>query len=269
MVTRGGKGGQIPAGVKTITADYESVDNLGEVLIGFDAVVSAVAGHLSDLQLRLLDAAIIAGVKRFIPSEFGSDTRLPKMKGSPLAAAKIKVDAAIQEKVSKGLIEYTSILGGPWIDWMMGSDYCMSIPKRHFTIHDDGNLEFALTTRKAFGDAVVGALKNSEHTRNKVLAIEVIRLTQNRIIELTKEALPGQAIELVHVNTQERYEKGIKKLLSGQFDPSVIADIVCGFVFDPEMNVFPDVEEGNCLLGVQRLTEAEFKEILKSGPFVN
>ncbi|CAG9939906.1 unnamed protein product [Clonostachys rosea f. rosea IK726] len=269
VITRGGKGGQIPAAVKIITVDYESVDNLAEALRGFNAVVSVVAGHLSDLQLRLLDAAIIAGVKRFIPSEFGSDTRLPKVKESPLTSGKIKVAASIQEKVSKGLIEYTSILGGPWIDWMMGSDYCMSIPKRHFTIHDDGNLEFALTTRKAFGDAVVGALKNSEHTKNKVLAIEVIRLTQNRITELTKEAFSGQDIELAHVSTQERYQKGIGKLLSGKFDPSVIADIVCGFVFDPEMNVFPDAEEGNRLLGVQRLTEADFKKILKSGPFVN
>ncbi|VUC26667.1 unnamed protein product [Clonostachys rosea] len=269
VVTRGGKGAQIPAAVKIITADYESVDNLAEALRGFDAVVSAVAGHLSDFQLRLLDAAIIAGVKRFIPSEFGSDTRVPKVKESPLTAGKIKVDAAIQEKVSKGLIEYTSILGGVWIDWMMGCDYCMSIPKRRFTIHDDGNFEFALTTRKAFGDAVVGALKHHEDTRNKVLAIEVIRLTQNRIVELTKEAFPGENIELVHVKTQERYQKGIGKLLSGQFDTSVVADIVCGFVFDPEMHVFPDAEEGNRLLGVQRLTEAEFKEILKSGPFVN
>lgn len=83
---------------------------------GFDAVVSVVAGHLSDLQLRLLDAAIIAGVKRFIPSEFGSDTRLPKVKESPLTSGKIKVAASIQKKVSKGLIEYTSILGGPWVD---------------------------------------------------------------------------------------------------------------------------------------------------------
>ncbi|CAI6095106.1 unnamed protein product [Clonostachys chloroleuca] len=134
VVTRGEKGGQIPAAVKMITVDYEYVDNLAEALRGFDAVVSVVAGHLSDLQRRLLDAAIIPGVKRFIPSWFGSDTRLPIVKESPLTSGKIKVAVSIQEKVSKGLIEYTSILGGPRVDWMMGSDYCMSIPKRHSTI---------------------------------------------------------------------------------------------------------------------------------------
>jgi hypothetical protein len=44
---------------------------------GVDAIVSVVGSLALPSQLSYIDAAIKAGVKRFIPSEFGCDTQAP------------------------------------------------------------------------------------------------------------------------------------------------------------------------------------------------
>ncbi|KAL2877627.1 hypothetical protein SGCOL_007156 [Colletotrichum sp. CLE4] len=264
VITRGSHAKTFPPGVKTVAADYESLDDLTVAFRGFDAVVCVVPGHLEALLLRILEAAIAAEVKRFIPSEFGSDHRNPSTQSVPLSASKIRVDEALKKAAAAGRIEYTSILGGPWIEWLMTCDTGMCLPKRKFYIHEDGDIRFGLSTRKAFGDAVVGVLKRPGATRNQILTIEVINLTQKRIVELVKEALPDIEIEVINVSTKERYERGVQKLLSGVFDASVIEDIVLRFVYDPELQLPFDTDATNELLGVQRMTEADFKQLVKT-----
>ncbi|KAK7424444.1 hypothetical protein QQX98_000409 [Neonectria punicea] len=249
--------------VKTVSVGYESPKSIRRALQGFDAVVNALPGHLEEIHLRILDAAIFAGVGRYIPSEFGSDHRQPAAQSIPLSATKIKVDDVVQKAAAEGRIEYTSLLGGLWLEWSMGAANCMSVPQRHLVIHDGGNLRFGITTRKAFGDAVVGVLRHPDETKNQVITIEVISLTQNRILELVQEAFPGEQFEVSHMETLKRYERGEKRLFQGDFDISVVTDIVVRFVFDPELQLTAETENANELLGVKRITEEEFKEIIK------
>jgi NmrA-like family len=68
-------------GVKVITVDMSDVAQLKQACQGVSCVVSALAGlHdvIVDSQIKLLDAAIAAGVPRFIPSDYSADfTQLP------------------------------------------------------------------------------------------------------------------------------------------------------------------------------------------------
>ncbi|KAL8795406.1 MAG: hypothetical protein Q9195_002147 [Heterodermia aff. obscurata] len=68
-----------PAHVKVhrINDDYPEAE-LVEAFKGQNAVVSTIATANAPLQRLMADAAIKAGVKRFMPSEFGSDTRNQK-----------------------------------------------------------------------------------------------------------------------------------------------------------------------------------------------
>ncbi|WYZ46637.1 hypothetical protein EsH8_IX_000862 [Colletotrichum jinshuiense] len=99
-------------------------------------------------------------------------------------------------------------------------------------------------------------------TVNQVFPIEVINLTQNRIIELAREALPSLEIEVIRVSTRERYERGVHRLSSGIFDSSFLEDIIFRFVFDPELQLTSDTESPNALLGVERLSEEQFKQLV-------
>ncbi len=68
-------------GTKVITIDLSDAAQLKQSCQGVSCVVSALAGShdvIVDSQTKLLDAAIAAGVPRFIPSDYSSDfTKLP------------------------------------------------------------------------------------------------------------------------------------------------------------------------------------------------
>ncbi len=64
------------AGVKIIEANLDNVDEIAKACAGIHCVVSALAGLgdvIVDLQKRILDGALQAGVPRFIPSDFCTD----------------------------------------------------------------------------------------------------------------------------------------------------------------------------------------------------
>lgn len=63
-------------GVNVIAKDLSNVDEIAKACADIDCVVSALAGLgdvILDLQKRLLDGALQAGVPRFIPSDFCTD----------------------------------------------------------------------------------------------------------------------------------------------------------------------------------------------------
>ena len=59
--------------VHRIADDYPEVELL-QAFKGQDAIVSTIATASAVQQQSIVDTAIKAGVKRFVPSEFGSDT---------------------------------------------------------------------------------------------------------------------------------------------------------------------------------------------------
>lgn len=73
MLSRAESKSTFPSEVKVVKTDY-SDGSLAQVFKGQDALVCAVAGGAMDEQKRIIDKAVEAGVKRVIPSEFGSNT---------------------------------------------------------------------------------------------------------------------------------------------------------------------------------------------------
>ncbi|KAM5349944.1 hypothetical protein ACJ41O_006449 [Fusarium nematophilum] len=263
VITRQGASGiRVPSNVKVLTADYDSEENLSTAFRGFEAVVCALPGHLEDVLLRVLNAAIGAGVKRYFPSEFGLDHRRPAAKSVPLATPKINLHAALAKAAEAGKIEYTSLVGGPWIEFLLEFEGAMCVKNRTFYIHDGGNLKFSLSSRAAFGDAIAGALRDPDQTKNEVLSIEALTLTQNEILDLVKQVLPDEKLNIVDVETEERYQEALQKLFAGDSRLEVIQTIALKFAFNPDFHVLPPY--ANELLGVTRVTEGDFKEIIAS-----
>jgi putative NADH-flavin reductase len=59
-----------PCGIKVIRTDYTR-KSLVSAFINQDTVISAISSVSTQMQISLIDAAIEAGVRRFIPSEYG------------------------------------------------------------------------------------------------------------------------------------------------------------------------------------------------------
>lgn len=101
-------------------ADGYPRDELVAAFKGQDAIVSTISvtgsGRLDTATQKLLiDAAIEAGVQRFIPSEFGGDNRNAAATAlSPIYRAKLDIVEYLQAK--KGQIEYTIVPTGPFFE---------------------------------------------------------------------------------------------------------------------------------------------------------
>lgn len=100
-----------------IKTDYTHA-SLVAAFKGQDAVVSTISTSSLTEQKRVIDAAVEAGVKRFIPSEFGWDTSGDvAMEIAPCMVMKKDPVAYLREKERTGM-SWTSICNGLWVDWV-------------------------------------------------------------------------------------------------------------------------------------------------------
>ena len=106
-------------GAEIREVDYKNVVELTEACLGGDCVVSAVSGLrevIVELQSQLLQAAVAAGVPRFIPSDYCIDfTKLPAGSNRNLDLRR-----EFQIILDKAPINATSILNGMFTDLLTG-----------------------------------------------------------------------------------------------------------------------------------------------------
>lgn len=85
-------------GVTFKQVDFSSTQSLKEVFNRQDAVVSAIGTLGITAQLDIVEVACPSGIKRFIPSEFGIDTRrVGDSKLAKMVAAKVTVEKKLKE----------------------------------------------------------------------------------------------------------------------------------------------------------------------------
>ncbi len=118
ILTRASTTATFPASATTIKADYESEEDLVRAFKGQDAIVSIVGGAGFSQQRTFIDAAIKAGVKRFLPSEYSTNTRSQAVRELlPLFQAKQDILDYLREKDGTGLT-WTGLAVGPLLDWV-------------------------------------------------------------------------------------------------------------------------------------------------------
>jgi uncharacterized protein YbjT (DUF2867 family) len=108
-----------PPGVTAISVDYADPASLAAACDGAACVVSALNGLepvILDAQGRMLDAAVAAGVPRFIPSDFSLDfTRT-----HPGENRNLDLRRRFMARVDRTPIRATSILNGAFADLLAG-----------------------------------------------------------------------------------------------------------------------------------------------------
>lgn len=254
----------MPANVHVAHVDYESLDSLTQAIQGQDAVVSTLGSAALALQLRLVEAAVKARVKRFIPSEFGSNTLNEKAAALPVFADKVKVQAALKEQASSSDLTYTLICNGPFLDWGIAVGFVMNLKGKTIDLFDGGDRYYSATTLATIGQAVAGVLHNFEETKNRAVYVHDTVLTQKQLSALGKKATankPGEWKENI-VSIDELYQQGWAELKKPQPDPN-------GFIFNflktsiwgyGYGNHFEHTD--NALLGIKEMSGAELEELI-------
>ena len=87
-----------------------------DVFTGQNVVIFAVGFGAAEHQKRLIDVAAAAGVKRWIPTEFGSNSRnAAAIDVFPILGHKAQLNSYLQTKEAEGLT-WTAISCGPFFD---------------------------------------------------------------------------------------------------------------------------------------------------------
>ena len=252
-----------PASVKVIHVDYTSVESLTAALHGQDAVISAVGNEGLPGQSVLVDASIAAGVKRFLPSEFGSDTGNSKTAALLVFGYKVATRKHIEEKVAAGAsITYTYVINGPFLDWGLEQRFLLDWKEEKPRIYDGGNQIISTTTLHSVGLAVVGVLDHYEETKNKSVFVQDIQISQNRLLELAKKVQPTKKWEPTEVSLAEIEKSSNAALAKGDYSAPVIYGYLFVAIFGEGYGSRTEKDD-NKLLGVPGKTEDDVEAILK------
>ena len=262
-MTRKSSTHSFPSGVTVVPVDYESLDSLTEALQGQDAVVSTLASLAVATQLLLVEAAAKAHVKRFIPSEFGSDTTNEKNKALPVYSSKIAVqDALMKESTSGSGMTYSLVMGGPFFDWGIMVGLIINVKGKSIDLYDGGDRAFSTTTLSTLGKAVAGVLSHPDETKNRCVYVQDTSTTLKQMLTRGKKATgPGGWTENV-VSVDEMLGGAWAELKKEKPNP---ANFVMQFI---KAAVFGEgrgslwQKTDNELLGIEELGEAEMQSIV-------
>lgn len=261
VLTRKSSSSVAPSGVSVVkVADDYPHQELVEAFKGQDAVISMTTAK----QEALIDAAIEAGVKRFIPSDFGADNRSTEVqKAVPFWTGKAEIREYLKSKESSGLT-WTAIATGPFFDWTFkvtkGTFFKIDVANKKALIFDDGNHLWSASNLHHVGLGIVRVLESLEETKNKFIFIQSFSFTQNQILE-------GVEKELVVKFTREFVDG--KKWYSEAAEKSAAGDIAAAydtmFNFSVLNGSFENKKEyANVIIGLpQENFEESLKEALK------
>ncbi|KFX89504.1 hypothetical protein V490_06979 [Pseudogymnoascus sp. VKM F-3557] len=262
ILTRPSSKHEFPSNVTVIPVDYNSPASLASALAGQDAVVSFFGSESIPEQAPLLEAAIAAGVTRFIPSDFGSDTHNELVKGLAVYAGKIEIQDAVAERAARGLIEYTQIITGPFLDWGFTNGVLADLGKKSVKLVDGGDRPISGTTREHIGTAVLGVLTHLEETKNRTVYVKNYDATQNEAVEIGKKLVGEEGWVVTNVKSADLEADAWADLKAQKFDGPVWLNFIYRAIFgDGYGGQFEGKD--NALLGVPTFGREDFEKTLK------
>ena len=244
--------------------DYESVSDLQSALEGVKVVVSTLATTSVGAQNPLIEASIAAGVERFLPSEFGSDTLNPVTAKLTVFKYKVATQEYLKEKAAENkAFSYTFLITGPFFDWGLEHGFFLA-PKTHSgTLWNGGDVPFSTTTMKSIGQAVVGVVEHLPETKNRPVYVNDTITTQNKLIAYAKEK-DGKEWDTTTKTTKAIYDESLQELQSGgNIGKAMVGFILSGIFGGEETGSSFKGRDDSELLGVKPFTEQQVKEVIQ------
>ncbi|ETS74661.1 hypothetical protein PFICI_13145 [Pestalotiopsis fici W106-1] len=253
-LTRASSTATFPAGVRVEKIDdYSSVTALTAALRGQDAVVSAVATTVVPSQIALVDAAVAAGVKRFLPSEFGANTRTLVGNDGVTAALGTKTrvnDYLVQKSSENEDFSWTSVVAGSFFDWSLDmGTYAFNKTTKTATIFDSGNAPLHVSTVPFIAKAVAAVLRHPEETKNRYVTIASGYTSQNKLLQRA-EKTTGQTWTVERVATADLKRVGREALERGDFG-AAFGPLLQSHLFQDDGGRLVTTENDNDVLGLR------------------
>lgn len=175
---------------QAFVSDAFTVSELVPILKGQDAMVVTIKGSETALQKCLADACIAAGVRRFIPADFGSvDSSSPlTQRLVPLYIHKSELrEYLISLAAQHPNFTWTSLVCGHFFDWSLEFLH-IYLPSRRAEIINSGTEKWSASTLAQISRATVRILQRPDTTANRMLYVQSFLTTQMDVIRAFESA---------------------------------------------------------------------------------
>jgi uncharacterized protein YbjT (DUF2867 family) len=197
VLTRQGSKTTIEGDAKVVAVDYSNKESIKSALTGVDVVICTISIPALNLQAGIAAAAKEAGVKLFVPSEFGNSSE-----GETEGIWGKK--AVIQTQLKATDIPYTIFYTGPFADFIWAPFLGLNVPSGKVTIAGDGNKQISFTARADIARYISYVLTHlpAEQLNNHSFCIAGDNKSFNEIFK-AYEAKTGKKVKVTYVPISE------------------------------------------------------------------
>ncbi len=193
-------------GIEIVEVDYTNAAEMKAACTGVSCVVSALSGLedvIIETQTLLLNAAVEAGVPRFIPSDYSMDyTKLPVGSNRNLDLRR-----DFMKRLDQAPIAATSILNGAFADMLTGMAPIVLFSHRRILYWDDADQPMDFTTKDNVATYTAKAALDNSAPRFLQIAGDQINARQLTVL---MSRLSGQRFRLLKAGSRGLLETLIK-----------------------------------------------------------
>jgi len=193
-------------GAEIADVDFNSVSEVSGACLGGSCVISALSGLrevVVETQSILLEAAVRAGVPRFIPSDFSIDfTKLP-----PGTNRNLDLRREFHERLDSAPIAATSIFNGMFTELLTGQAPIILFKLKRIVYWEDADQRLDFTTMDDTAKFTAAAALDSSAPR--WLRIAGDQISARGLLEITSK-VTGKKFRLLRAGSLRRLETLIK-----------------------------------------------------------
>ena len=249
-------------GMKAVTIDYNDAQSLTSALSGQDALVCTLSRSAVPCQIALIDAAVVAGVQRFIPSEFGANLNNENCRRLFNYREKVKVQEYLEQKVEQSSMTYTYIYTNVLMDWSLEAGILLDLCNAKACLYDGGNKQVSMCTMPAVGKAVVGVLLNYEATMNRAIYVHEAVISQKALLSYAMKVTPHLQWRHERANLED-LQDGRQRKQTRSSDLSTFHVGAMKAAFSEGFGNSFDVVD-NKLLGIEMMSESDLMSLIRS-----
>lgn len=216
----------------------------------------------------MIEAAVNAGVRRFILNEFANSYDQPGLPElEPFRTPKQNILELAKSKAaeSNGAFSWSALATGNFLDYALIKypQIGIDIRKRTARLIDEGNEPFSATVLQDIGVAVRGMLKEPDKTENRVCHVRSVETSQRKILDACEQAL-GETFQVEYVDGEELYRDGKAAFAGGERSGMVNILVVQLFQKNKNRSIVVKREHSdNHLLGVvEKSTDDVVRDVL-------
>ncbi|KAI0294862.1 NAD-P-binding protein [Multifurca ochricompacta] len=197
VLTRQGSKTNVEGDAKVVSVDYSNKESIKSALTGVDVVICTISGEALNLQRGIAEAAKEAGVKLFVPSEFGN---VSEGETEGLFGTK----ANVQNQLKAVGISYALFYTGPFADSIWAPFVDLDVTTGKVSVGGDGNKQISFTSRTDIARYLSYVLTQlpADQLKNRSFAIAGDNKSFKEIFK-AYEAKTGKKLEVTYIPVSE------------------------------------------------------------------